>query len=462
MFQKQIPKIISFTNMAIIDFVKNAFKNTERFSLRFIWIVLFLKGFIDNPVFTKYIEKNETLTFFFGKQTIDETLLTFVLSAIAYGVSSILNNQELFEENFFTELKSIGVKMPQVNRFSKQNGNYNSISKKILNEQSQIIEQLSDGIFSVQLELMEKMQEVIMHTFNDRMDAVSNNDLKLWSNIYKEKNSNDEALISKEIENSGDLGIKYYYRIRSLKKFHNTVLTRIFVIERNGLDDKDKEALARILAQHIDDRIGVAVTYLENLHPTFLKWLGNGDLKNSPKPRLDFAIFDQNKAITFFRKYISNERFEAIVDLEKWKDLILGQREVHKTLVTASILGTQQFFESIFWTTKLETTKRNTPYKKSTLSFYNRNDRKQIEDVIKHLRREAQKNIGEGASENKDEQIQSFFSTYITKKEYDESSDKISYLKGKIEDSIKTSKKLETNVYRFSFLVKQLEKRRQF
>lgn len=210
---------------------------------------------------------------------------------------------------------------------------FRKIFEAICSVQASVLEKLADGIISVPLELGVAMHSEMMNHFHLRMDAVSFRDLDFWSHI-------DEPATPHPHRADADFGRRYYESIRSFKKRKKTVVTRIFVLEQKEVT-ADMELLARIIKRHMEDKIGVAVAFLDNFDPQLKEWYGA-----SSGPRKDFALLNTNEATTVFR-HGTGGRYEALCRCAGKGNEIDKHRSLHKTLIVASMLGSQDFQEQV-------------------------------------------------------------------------------------------------------------------
>src|SRR5919205_746378 len=183
----------------------------------------------------------------FGEQSLEETLMAATLLSITLGI--YLNGRKLddLHASVVSEAKTFGLYLPAVQKYQQRDESFSQIAEKVLVEQRRVIGRLAKGVFSVQLELMERMQEAFMEVFRDRMDAASYDDLELWRHIDRQAGHVADA--DGKVFDS-DVGRKYYKKILDLKELHKTVVTRVLVLERGEAQD-DIETVARVVKQHV-------------------------------------------------------------------------------------------------------------------------------------------------------------------------------------------------------------------
>jgi hypothetical protein len=431
--------------MKIKDVVASVRKYIEEYYLFFLAILLFVEAALDNPLVSKILEKTSWYKQWFGEQSLEETLMAATLLSITLGI--YLNGRKLddLHASVVSEAKTFGLYLPAVQKYQQRDESFSQIAEKVLVEQRRVIGRLAKGVFSVQLELMERMQEAFMEVFRDRMDAASYDDLELWRHIDRQAGHVADA--DGKVFDS-DVGRKYYKKILDLKELHKTVVTRVLVLERGEAQD-DIETVARVVKQHVDDGIGVALAFVENLHASTSEWFNTAELATD-RPRRDFAIFDRERAVTFFRKNATPQRFEAVVNLDGWAELIGWQREAHKTLLVASVFATQHFYERIF----KETSFKQGGRLRTIEPFYDQREAQDFRLVIDHIRSESLPAAGAaGESPNEWEQM---FSVTLSDAEYggrltDE--ERLRLVKAKIEKSVAVSRKFRDNVYPFGKLL---------
>jgi hypothetical protein len=211
---------------------------------------------------------------------------------------------------------------------------FRAISEEVSKVQNSVLKKLAEGIISVPIQLGVAMHSQMMKHFHSRMDAVSFDDLPLWSHI-------EQAASPHSHHSDADFGRRYYEVILSSKRKNKTVVTRIFVLKREDVAKRDLDLLARIIKKHLEDEIGVAVAFVDNFTGEMETWYQSGG-----GPRKDFALLNTDQATTFFR-HTGWGKYEAFCRCAGKAKEIDVQRELHKSLIVASILGSQDFQEQV-------------------------------------------------------------------------------------------------------------------
>jgi hypothetical protein len=435
-----------------MSFFRKIYKFGEDNYLLGLSLLLAAKVLIEIPPFNKLIEMTKLAPLIEGwKWAIAYGVVGAVISGIHFNGKKIATLEERVE----LDLKKHGSFMPTILRLMRQDSKFSRISNKVLDEQTTISENLSNGVFSVQLELMAKMQTAIMKEFHRRMDAVSYADLKLWTNINYEGNTTHEEGSTNPDKSwrrgpdqfDHDLGRNYYNTTLDYAEHNGTILTRIFLLSWSDLKHEDNiRVLAAVFKQHMDDNIGVSLAFRENLPHLPSIWFHTTPLKHD-EPRIDFALFDRDRAATFFRKDPrdkSGARCEAVLYNGSWAHLISAQQEIHTTLFIASILGTQQFFENIFGKTKRLKDARFIP-------FYSQSQRAEIMECIAHLRK-----VVRAQPQDLSTDWGKAFSVPVSIGDYNSAVDKLEFLKTKIEVSLAHSQRFRPSIPRYRDLLNEV------
>lgn len=198
----------------------------------------------------------------------------------------------------------------------KSNPHFCLLVDNILNDQLLLLNGLSHGILSVPEDQILAVHSKLANHYVRRLDAVSNQDIDFWSG-------------------KSSIAEKYFRRNEEAIK-NGTVVTRIFIFSILDLVKRSDEIVSILERQH---RIGIGwgVAIWEELEY---------EVSHTNLP-LDFALFDRDKAISFFRKKETHE-FEAIFLPRKGHEneaRIRGQRELHKNLIIECWLANNIFKE---------------------------------------------------------------------------------------------------------------------
>ncbi len=172
---------------------------------------------------------------------------------------------------------------------------------------------LAEGRIEVSGILTARIQGLLMSHLKVRFDAVSDRDLDFW------------------LGQGGDPVAAEYFQ-RNLEAIdRGTAVTRIFLFGDNDLfGDKQSEPrlndIVFVLSQQESAGIGWAVAVYEELSP---------DVVENPDAALDFALFDKDKAVSYFRDYRERKRrFTARFATTGNRDVIVAQRRQYEALLS--------------------------------------------------------------------------------------------------------------------------------
>lgn len=214
------------------------------------------------------------------------------------------------------------------------------IADQILHEQLSLLNGLAIGKLNVPHEQIPMAHGKMAIYYKDRLDAVSDTDLDFWA---------DRSSIAEE----------YFKRnVRAVR--NNTIVTRIFIFSIADLLDRSHEVIA-VLERHYRVGMGWGVAVLEELEY---------DVVHSNLP-LDFALYNRDKAVSFFRKQEAG-RFEGIFlpyEGHENEVRIINQKEIYKQLIAECWLANHIFkgqYPGVLTERELEEVKEKT-------SRYNRN-----------------------------------------------------------------------------------------
>ena len=170
----------------------------------------------------------------------------------------------------------------------------------------------------------------IMDTFRKRMDAVSVDDLDFWMD------PTGQQYVLKSIEKRN-------------RKHRGAEVTRIFIVKRSEFQNKS-EALLKVLEDHFAKSIGFAIAIHDGLKDIITRIARDQSQNQSPSMRLDFALFDSDKAVTYFRSE-TIPRFVAYVATNSPEhpnnQLIRRQRELWIDLICECWVVSRRFVNSV-------------------------------------------------------------------------------------------------------------------
>jgi hypothetical protein len=131
-------------------------------------------------------------------------------------------------------------------------------------------------------------------------------------------------------------------------KRYNTAMTRIFILSDDEIfsednilheDPRKKNDLLKVLIQQDQLGIGWAVAWHDEL---------DHDTLENPDVALDFAIFDDGKAISFFREYREwTRRFTAVFHTPDNHNLIEEQIEQHHNILAQCWMANKKLKENL-------------------------------------------------------------------------------------------------------------------
>ncbi|HVQ37799.1 MAG TPA: hypothetical protein VMS31_09710 [Pyrinomonadaceae bacterium] len=198
----------------------------------------------------------------------------------------------------------------------RSNLSFCHIADEILEEHVALLNSLATGRLNVPNDQIPAAHGKMSSYYKERLDAVSETDLDFWS---------DRSSIAEE----------YFKRnVRAVR--NNTILTRIFIFSIPDLLDRSHEVIA-VLERHYRVGMGWGVAILEELEY---------EVVHSNVP-LDFALYNRDKAVSFFRKQEAG-RFEGVFlpyEGHENEIRIINQREVYKKLIAECWLANHIFKE---------------------------------------------------------------------------------------------------------------------
>lgn len=205
---------------------------------------------------------------------------------------------------------------------------------ELLDERFKQFDAFAEGRLTLPMRDAPYANERLVNLFRDRMDAVSDRDLAFWAQ---------------------HTGGSYYHKSierRGGKATRRATVTRIFILDHEDFREERFDLTLVVLTQHFKDQVGFAVAFSPGLQD-LRDEEGTANEKRELSVRFDFALFDRDQAVTFFRRE-RPERFLACFatqDKEHANDaLIRGQRELWVKLICESWLASDAFVESILGT----------------------------------------------------------------------------------------------------------------
>lgn len=206
---------------------------------------------------------------------------------------------------------------------------------KFLNEYFVQLDFFSKGQINMPMREAPYANSILIDSFEERMDAVSDRDLEFWSTIT------GQDYYKQSIAVSGGRGT------------NKPTITRIFIFDYVNFEN-EKIIINKILSDHFNDKIGFAIIISDGLKKLRQK-IENDKDGNEKLIKFDFALFDNEKAVSFFRKKEilpnNNERFFAVFSTKNKthenNTLIKKQRELWKDLVCECWVASRDFVNSI-------------------------------------------------------------------------------------------------------------------
>lgn len=271
-----------------------------------------------------------------------------ILGVIGAGFYKAITKLEksLAHSNFIAKLSALNNKDAIfVERFGYQLGEIRAIEnqsndavRKILSERMKELEiclnSYSIGRINVPIDESPVVNHDIIKAFADRMDAVSRNDIEFWSS---------------------DLGKDYLRKCTEPNsRAGRATLTRIFIVDKKTLRDPAQvKLLEEALLTHMEKKIGFAIAIeqsLNNIKRTHNIKSNSESIEDAI--RLDFALFNNNQAVTFFRNDTGGERrFKAIFNTKSNREannmLIESQRAVWVDLIGEVWLASDEFVAEV-------------------------------------------------------------------------------------------------------------------
>lgn len=187
-------------------------------------------------------------------------------------------------------------------RLSSDEMFFAKLTDSLMKPSTQLLAELAKGRLIVPPYQVVAAQETLGRAFTKRFDAVSEKDIDFW----------DERVESEEYFIAAG-----YFRQNSDAIKRGTTVTRIFILAlRDLMENIDR--LTTILEQQHRAGIGWGIVVQEEM----------ADELRHPQGRLDFAIFDHGKAITYFRREYPR-RFETVLRISFMPE---NEREVQQQI----------------------------------------------------------------------------------------------------------------------------------
>lgn len=197
------------------------------------------------------------------------------------------------------------------------------VSKKVVDDATRQLRLCAEGRIEVYGASIAEMQALVLKGTEDRFDAVSDSDLDFWQ-------AADNQIVTD------------YLKLTNESMARDVTVTRVFIVNAQELAS---DALAEVLHEHASYGVRVAVALFDNVKP----------LINALPGSLDFALFDSDKAVSFFRTDgRQSRRFYAV--LKRSSDTkdessrngedtgeIAEQRRMYVEIVTRSWMATRGF-----------------------------------------------------------------------------------------------------------------------
>lgn len=209
-----------------------------------------------------------------------------------------------------------------------------SVIESFEEEHRMLFHALANGRLELPMYSSPHGNRVLMQHFRSRIDAVSERNLGFW------------------LEPTGS----HYYEesvVTRTKDANGRVATRIFILTAEDFRQRNDQ-IVRVLERHFLDQVGFALVIGEPDYDLDYRSLQDDVRKLKRRGlsvQLDFALFDGNAAVSFFRRRPSNESFEAVLatndDQHENNELIMAQRSLWVRLIAESWLASSHFAQSI-------------------------------------------------------------------------------------------------------------------
>lgn len=200
-----------------------------------------------------------------------------------------------------------------------RNANLFEIGNGILRDLQEHLQSLSRGEIRVRGNDAPLVQDLLLDSFEKSFDAVSDRDLDFWTR--------------KRFPHIADVYIESNYRAII---DHQTIITRIFIFTAADLKNSSQD-IEKVLKEHHDRKVGWAVAIYE-------------DLFKSPRileTAMDFAIFNNDKAVSYFRDFREETRqFRAIFATEENDKEIKDQIKQYDRILSHCLMVNSTFLKN--------------------------------------------------------------------------------------------------------------------
>lgn len=169
-----------------------------------------------------------------------------------------------------------------------------------------------------------RLQALLLTKLSRSFVAVSDRDLGFWAGADVTPDTVADRELAEE-----------YFRLNIQAVRNGTSITRIFLLRDNDIVDHEDD-LARVLAQQHNADIAWAVIPFRELDPS---------LQSETLP-LDFGLFDDGAAVSFFRDYRETARkFSAVFRTPENEKRIQEQQGVFRRLLGQCWMANQKFID---------------------------------------------------------------------------------------------------------------------
>jgi len=268
-----------------------------------------------------------------GEVYLKSYIYLLIYPTFVFGLSVLLvstyNLEEAFKiQNIITS--ELGAESDEITRlllsyakYKKKAGDspaFMKIGQEVLNTSNGYISNLGEGVIEVSGRLTPDIQRILASRYLGSFHAVSYRDIDFWANTDSETVANQYLQLNIDSFNKG-VGI-----------------SRLFIFNKEDLKVSFR-SIVDIIKRQNSLGFGFAIMIEEEMdYPSGFLKSGN----------LDFALFDKEKVITYFRSYRENKRqFRAVfnVDDDNRKE-INGQTEVYKSILSKCWIMNQKFIEN--------------------------------------------------------------------------------------------------------------------
>jgi len=203
-------------------------------------------------------------------------------------------------------------------RLHHTNPAFGVVADRLLAPSFRVLEALTAGHVNVPENLVTSAFAIMVESYDNRFDAVSNDDIDFW---HDNKN----------------IAPRYLGRnIEAIRR--GLVVTRLFVVpQRQICDEGERHRLTAVLSQQALVGIGWALAIYEDFEP------------NLPPGPLDFTLFDTDRAMSTFRRE-GERRFIAVFNtnglISTNDERIAEQAKLYEALLTEIWMASDTFVQS--------------------------------------------------------------------------------------------------------------------